>query len=89
MCLLNFIFFFTNKIVDYDLIKKLISDATQGLKLNPNLSKKVWMYHIKLNGTINQTILNSKGAVAKLLKVQHLTITNHLDKWIKGGINGN
>jgi hypothetical protein len=33
--------FFTYKIVDFDLIKKLISDATQGLILTPNLAKKV------------------------------------------------
>lgn len=48
MCLLKNIYFLTKKkIVDYDLIKKLISDANQGLKLNPNLAKKVWMYFIK------------------------------------------
>nr|YP_009268529.1 hypothetical protein [Beauveria malawiensis]AMD61755.1 hypothetical protein [Beauveria malawiensis] len=35
-----------------------------------------------------KNIYESKGAVAKLLNVQHRIITNHLDKWIKGGIEG-
>ena len=32
--------------------------------------------------------LYSKSTVAKLLDVQHLIITNHLNKLIKWGING-
>ncbi len=36
-----------------------------------------------------KTTHKSKGAVAKLLNVQYRIITNHIDKWIKGGINGN
>ena len=46
------------------------------------------MYFIESNGTVVKTELESKSAVAKLLDVQYLVITNHLDKWIKGGING-
>jgi|1185.fasta_scaffold43085_1 hypothetical protein len=47
------------------------------------------MYFIEGDGTIVKTAYESKGAVAKFLNVQHRTITNHLDKWITGGINGN
>jgi len=43
------------------------------------------MYFIESNGTVVKTELESKSAVAKLLEVQYLVITNHLDK---GGING-
>jgi hypothetical protein len=38
------------------------------------------MYLIEAEGTIIKTTFESKGAVAKLLNVQHRTITNHLDK---------
>ena len=47
------------------------------------------MYSIEADGTILKTSYESKGAVAKLLNVQHGIITSHLDKWIKGGIRGN
>ena len=47
------------------------------------------MYFIEVDGTIVKTTYESKGAVAKSLNVQHRTITNHLDKWITGGINQN
>lgn len=30
----------------------------------------------------------SKEAAARFLNVQAITITNHIYKWIKGGING-
>ena len=46
------------------------------------------MYFIESKDTVVKTELESKSAVAKLLAVQHLVITNHLDKLIKGGING-
>lgn len=59
-----------------------------GLNLNHNLPKKIRMYFIESNGTVFKTELESKTAVAKLLDVQYLVITNHLDKLIKGGING-
>jgi hypothetical protein len=38
------------------------------------------MYFIEADGTIVKTTYESKGVVAKLLNVQHGTITNHLDK---------
>jgi len=60
-----------------------------GLSLNNKLAKKnkkkIYMYFIESNGTVVKTELESKSAVAKLLEVQYLVITNHLDK---GGING-
>jgi len=80
--------FLTNKIECFDLVGKLISDAMQGLNLNHNIAKKLFMYFIESGGTVVKTELESKSAAAKLLDVQHLVITNHLDKWIKGGING-
>ena len=47
------------------------------------------MYFIEItDGSITKTTFESKGAVAKLLNVQHKTI-NHIDKWIKRGIKGN
>lgn len=80
--------FLTKNIESFELVEKLISDATQGLKLDSNLAKKVWMYLIEADGSIVKTTHESKGAVAKLLNVQDRIITNHIDKWIKGGING-
>lgn len=62
--------------------------AEGGLKLDSNLGKKVWIYVIEADGSIVKTTHESKGAVAKLLNVQDRIITNHIDKWIKGGING-
>jgi DUF2075 family protein len=46
------------------------------------------MYFIESKDTVVKTELESKSAVAKLLGVQHLVITNHLYKLIKGGIHG-
>ncbi len=83
----NFLFL-TNEIKSVDLVEKLITDAIHGLSLNHNLPKKIWMYCIESDGTVIKTELKSKSAAANLLNVQHLVITNHLDKWIKGGING-
>nr|YP_009415182.1 hypothetical protein [Pseudopithomyces chartarum]ASL69827.1 hypothetical protein [Pseudopithomyces chartarum] len=72
----------------FDLAGKLVSDAMQGLNLNHNIAKKIWVYFIESKDTVVKTELESKSAVAKLLGVQHLVITNHLDKLIKGGVNG-
>jgi hypothetical protein len=47
------------------------------------------MYFIEVDDTITKTRYESKGAVGKLLNVQFRTISDHLDKWIKGGIRGN
>ena len=55
----------------------------QVLNLNHNIAKKIWMYFIESKDTVVKTELESKSAVAKLLGVQHLVITNHLDKLIK------
>lgn len=46
------------------------------------------MYFIEADGSIVKTTYESKGAAAKLLNVQDRIITNHIDKWIKGGVNG-
>lgn len=81
--------FLTKSIESFELVEKLIRDATQGLKLDSNLAKKVWMYVIEADGSIVKTSYKYKGAVAKLLNLQDRTITNHIDKWIKGGIKGN
>ena len=81
--------FLSNKVESFELVEKLISDAIQGLDLERNIAKKVWIYFIELDGTIVKTTYKSRGAVAKLLNVQHKTITYHIDNWIKGGINGN
>ena len=80
--------FLTDKMECFDLAGKLVSDAMQGLNLNHNIAKKIWVYFIESKDTVVKTELESKSAVAKLLGVQHLVITNHLDKLIKGGVNG-
>ena len=59
----------------------------QGLELNHNIAKKVWIYSIKADGTIVKTMYESIGAVAKLLNVNHKIINIHLYNWIKGGID--
>jgi len=76
--------FFTSIITDLTLINDLVCKASEGLELKRTLAKKVWIYNE--NGEILK--FESKEAVAKFLNVQFRTITYHLDKWIKGGING-
>ena len=76
--------FFTDVINDFNLINDLICEAKKGLNLNMTLSKKVLVYNE--NGEVFH--YDSKEAVARCLNVQSRTITNHIDKWIKGGING-
>ncbi len=81
--------FLTNKIESFELVEKLISDATLGLELERTIAKKIWVYFLNEKGNIVKNIYESKSAVAKLLNVQHGVINNHLDKWIIGGIKGN
>lgn len=71
------------------IIEKLVSDATQGLELDRTIAKIVWIYYIKADGTVVKTAYESIGAVVKALNVHHTVINNHLDKWIKGGIENN
>lgn len=66
-------------------INNLISKAQEGLNLNRTLAKKVWVY--TENG--ETLFFESKEGAARYLNVPFINITNHLDKWIKGGINGN
>lgn len=83
-------YLFLTDMVEYpEIIEKSVSDATQGLELDRTIAKKVWMYFIKKDGTIVKTVYESIGAVAKILNVHHTVINNHLDKWIKGGIEYN
>ena len=79
--------FLTNKVESKELVEKLVSDATLGIELDRTKAQNIWRYFI--NGVLVKNIYESKGTVAKLLNVQHRIITNHLDKWIKGGIEGN
>lgn len=79
--------FLTNKVESNELVEKLVSDATFGLELDRTKAKNIWIYFINHDGTIVKNIHESKGTVAKFLNVQHRTITIHLDKWIKGGID--
>ena len=81
--------FLTDTIEYPEIIEKLVNDATQGLELDRTIAKKVWMYFIKADGTVVKTIYDSIGGVAKVLNVHHTVINNHLDKWIKGGLEGN
>lgn len=81
--------FLTDKIESLELVEKLVNDAILGLDLDRIIAKNVWMYYLDKEGVVVKTKYESKGKVAKLLNVQHITINNHLDKWIKGGINGN
>lgn len=45
------------------------------------------MYFIESKDTVVKTELESKSTVAKLSDVQHIVITYHLNKLIKGGIH--
>jgi len=81
--------FLTDTVEYPEIIEKLVSDATQGLELGRTIAKKVWMYYIKADGTVVKTTYDSIGAIAKILNVHHTVINNHLDKWIKGGLEGN
>ena len=76
--------FYTKVLHDFDLINNLICKAKKGLDLNKTLPKKVLVYSV--SGEMLQ--FDSKEEAARFLNVQARTITNHIDKWIKGGING-
>lgn len=76
--------FFTEAVSDFNLVNVLISEATKELKLQSNLAKKVLAYNAK--GEI--LYFNSREAAARFLNVQSITIRNHLDSWIIGGVNG-
>ena len=76
--------FLSDVINDFNLFNDLICKAKKGLNLNITLAKKVLIYNV--NGEVLH--YESKEAAARFLNVQYRTITNHLDKWIKGGING-
>ena len=47
------------------------------------------MYSVKADGTVVKTTYESIGATAKALNVHHTVINNHLDTWIKGGLENN
>lgn len=49
----------------------------------------MWKYYIKADGIVVKTAYESIGAVGKALDVHHTVINNHLDKWIRGGIEDN
>lgn len=55
------------------------------MNLNRNLPIKVVIY----NESSNIWQFNSKEAAARFLNVNSRIITNHMDNWLKGGINGN
>lgn len=83
-------YLFLTDMVEYpEIIEKLVNDATQGLELDRTIAKKVWIYCIKADGTVVKTAYESIGAAAKALNVHHTVVNNHLDKWIKGGIEDN
>jgi hypothetical protein len=75
--------FFTDVINDLKLVNNLICEATKGLDLNRTLPKKVLVYNA--NGELFK--FESKESAARFLNVQSITINNHIDKWVKGGIN--
>jgi len=61
--------------------------AKKGLDLNNTEPKKVLAYLVN-DEVLPAQIFESKEAVARFLSVQTITITNHINNWIKGGING-
>jgi plasmid maintenance system antidote protein VapI len=81
--------FLTNLVEDIEMSEKLISEITQGLELDRNIAKKVWVYFIEANDAVTKTTGGPVGTVAKALNIHHTNINNHLDKWITGGLKGN
>lgn len=77
--------FYSEIVTDFTLKNDLINKASEELELNRTIAQKVWVY----NENDDILFFKSKEAVAKFLNVQFRIITNHLDKWIKGGIDGN
>lgn len=80
----NYCLFLTEAIIDFNLINSIIEEVKKELKLNSNKPTNVWLYHA--NGEV--LFYESKEAAARFLNVQSITIRNHIDKWIIGGING-
>lgn len=76
--------FFTEVIIDFNLINDLIFEAKKGLAINRTLPKKVLAY----NKDGEEFHFESKESCARFLNVNSINIRNHIDKWIKGGING-
>ena len=46
------------------------------------------MYYVTETGEVEKNTYESVGLAAKALKVDHILINKHIDKWIIGGING-
>lgn len=76
--------FYTDVISDFNLTSGLISEAIKGLNLNSTLPNKVLAYNA--SGEILH--FDSREAAARFLNVQSITIRNHIDSWIIGGVNG-
>ena len=76
--------FYTDVISDFNLTSGLISEAIKGLNLNSTSPNKVLAYNA--SGEILH--FDSREAAARFLNVQSITIRNHIDSWIIGGVNG-
>jgi hypothetical protein len=76
--------FYNEAIYDFDLTNNLVCKAKKGLDLNRTVPKKILVYSV----SAEMLKFDSKEAAARFLNVKAITITNHVDKWIKGGING-
>jgi hypothetical protein len=79
--------FLTEPIIDFNLTYDLMLSAKKGLNLNSTDPKKVIAYLVN-DKILTAQIFKSKEAAARFLNVQTITITNHINNWIKGGING-
>lgn len=76
-------------LTDFVEVEKLVSDAVVGLTLN-NKATKVYLYSAEKDGTMSlKTSFKSKSAAAIYLNKGHGVINYHIDKWVKGGIDGN
>lgn len=82
--------FYTSPIVDFDAAFNLAKSSFGELKIDSNISKKVWVYVIKNDKVIlvNNQPFPSREQTAKYLNTIGNTIRYYIDSWKSQGLNG-
>ena len=82
--------YYTSPIVDFDTAFNLAKSSFGELKIDSNISKKVWVYVIKNDKVIlvNNQPFPSREQTAKFLNTIGNTIRYYTDSWKSQGLNG-
>jgi group I intron endonuclease len=82
--------YYTSPIEHFNAAFNLAKSSFNELKIDGNLSKKVWVYTIK-NGEVilvNNQPFSSREQVAKFLNTIHGIVRYYIDSWKSQGLNG-